>query len=159
MTAERNRPAAAELKDCFLELQPELTERRDARALLRLVQKYGQDRIITAVIAARPPRKRGGQLRGFKPIYEAIHLAEWFDSVVEDYRNKGSTKPSQEAWSDLYKIACEWGKQHPRFKPGRFETWRKNFQKKRSLGQRHLEKLKRELAREQQQIHKRTRRK
>jgi hypothetical protein len=127
---------------------PELSERH-ARALARLVHEYGKEAVIEAVKSIRPRRKRGRPSSGFYLTYDAMHLATWFDSTVEHHRNRGSKKPIQDAWSDLYNLALGEHQRHPGFKPpGRlFERWRKNLQKKRALGQRHLQQLQQEVAR------------
>jgi hypothetical protein len=56
-----------------------------------------------------------------------MNLADWFYSVVEQYRQAGNKKPVQQAESDLYELTHD--------KPSSdFEKWHKHYKERRLRG-------------------------
>jgi hypothetical protein len=111
---------------------------KDQKLVARLIRKYGREAVLAAVKAI-PESRRGRPSRGNLPIYEAVHLAQWFEEEVEEHRERGSKHPIRDAEIALYEM--ETG-QTPDLTSKGFEAWRHNKKKRRSRGSRHLKDIK-----------------
>ena len=72
---------------------PERPTCNEMHYLARLVKKYGRETVSDIVAEIPLPRNRGRPSRGNDPIYEAIHLAQWFEEAIEENRAIGVPKP------------------------------------------------------------------
>jgi hypothetical protein len=78
---------------------------RDQKLLATLVKNYGAKVIAQAARIVTPPPSRGRPRRGEDPHFERIHLADFFDALVEEHREAGSRHPVQAAMRELFEIA------------------------------------------------------
>jgi hypothetical protein len=107
----------------------------DRRQIARLIGKYGKENVLAAVRANTGPRHRGRPSKGHLPIYEAIHLAQWFEEEAAEFREQGSKHPIRDAEIALYEM--ETG-EYPDTTSRLFKSWRLNMKKKRLFGSRAL---------------------
>jgi hypothetical protein len=135
--ASRKRPAnkVGALSPNEISQRLEAISNKDRKQIARLVGKHGREIVLAAVTASPEPRSRGRPSRGNLPIYEAVHLAQWFEEEVEEHRGRGSAHPIRDAEIALYDI--EKGREPDDL----FEAWRLNTKKKRLRGSRYLKQI------------------
>jgi hypothetical protein len=109
--------------------------KNDQKTVVRLVKRYGREAVLGAVTSSPEARPRGRPSRGNLPIFEAVHLAEWFEEEEKLYRERGSAHPVLDAEISLHEMQEGRAPDHPSKK---FAAWRKNMRKKRTLGNRTL---------------------
>ena len=78
---------------------------RDQKLLAALVKKYGKVITEAAAKIVAPARRRGRPRRGEDPRFERMHLADFFDELVEEHREAGSRHPKLAAMRELFQIA------------------------------------------------------
>jgi hypothetical protein len=105
---------------------PTLTE-ADRKTVARLVRKYGAAAMRREIDHPAALRARGRPPRGDLPYLEGMHLAEWIEEAVEEYRKKGEPKPVKKAIFDLFELTKS---AEERRQPKTFERFESTLKRK-----------------------------
>lgn len=111
---------------------------RHRETLAMLVKKYGAIVIAKAAKTVAPTRHRGRPPRGNRPRFERMHLADFFDELVEEHREAGSRYPKQAAMRDLFDVAYP----SRRYDPDAFRRFAATTKRKLPQGRRDLARAK-----------------
>lgn len=116
----------------------------DKKIIARMIKRYGRDNVLAEVLASTGPRDAGRPPRGLLPLYEAIHLAQWYSDRINEFRENGSSNPERDAYREHYRLRndifreLDMPEDVPDVEGEQFKVWRKNVGKQLTLGRRAL---------------------